>query len=203
MLNGRRLSLFFRLPSSFSVLGWWLLGKSGSVPSYPGAAVSGAGRLALPERVSLRKPLLKQSRAVRGFLQSTGTTGRVCPEDGCLEHYVFAAISFQSSLRAFAVVSVASVSDHGERRRLFSAPGRWSLTPTWCQYSGRDPVVSEGYISNLLPSYAEFSSLFLPLLQITTKLRIRGNSSLMFILLLSTICVENVHNPLLSLFRQF
>lgn len=64
-------------------------------------------------------------------------------------------------------------------------------------------MVPERYISNPLPFYAEFFSLFLPLLQITTELQIRGRSPLMFILLLSTICVENVHNPLLSLFRQF
>lgn len=64
-------------------------------------------------------------------------------------------------------------------------------------------MVLEGYVSNPLPFYAEFSSLFLPLLQITTELRMRGSSPLMFILLLSAICVENVHNPLLSLFRRF
>lgn len=65
------------------------------------------------------------------------------------------------------------------------------------------PGPPEGCTYNPLPFHAEVSSFFLPLLKIATELLVRGSSPLMFILLLSTICVENVHNPLLSLFRRF
>lgn len=55
----------------------------------------------------------------------------------------------------------------------------------------------EGCTSDPMPT-TPASSFFLLLLQIAQRPRVCGSASLKFILLLSTICVENIHRLLLS-----
>lgn len=126
--------------------------------------------------------------------------GRVCSRDR--EGGGESTICLRPFLPNFPVRVFAVVLDRRERGTFFC---RRTVGPTTCQCP-RDGALwtpPEGCTSNPLPFHAEVSSFFLPLLDIATELRVRGSSPLMFILLLSTICVENVHNPFLSLFRQF
>lgn len=61
----------------------------------------------------------------------------------------------------------------------------------------KEALRQEGCTSDPMPT-TPVSSFFLLLLQIASRLRLCGNASLKFSLLLSTICVENIHKFLLS-----
>lgn len=183
-------------------------GRAAVSPSSPGAVVSGAGCPALPARAPLRAPPDEnpaEPRCARATTKVNRSGGEGVFPGRAREHDVLMAVSFHSfSLRTFAVVSVAPVSD-GRDRGTFLLPrtlGAWRIRGVNTPRRGR-PGPPEGCASNPLPCHSEVPSFFLPLLQIVTELRGGGRSPLMFILLLSTFCVENVHNPLLSLFEQF
>lgn len=195
-LNDFRLT--FLLPF-FTFFCTWLVafGKHSSVPSSHGAVVSGAGCRALPARLPLRKP--PEAKPCYSWVPR-GTTGRASSLGAGAESTTCLR-PFPMLLEDFHCGFSSTGSDDRGKGRPFSAPGL--LRPDPYSVSILQGGAHRPPKGTFLIFHGEISSFFLPLLQIATKLRVRGRSPLMFILLFSTICVEGIHNHLPSLFRQF